>query len=455
MITELSFENFKVWKAIRNMRLAPITGIFGSNSSGKTSILQVLLMLKQTVESADRAQALIFGDEKSPASLGTFQDVMHGHVTPGTLPLDIKWRTENELQIPNPANVDEILFRGKEYGFHTTIQGENGRVIVKKMHYKFGSHTFGMKKKDENSGKYELMHIGHDFKFIREHGRSWELPAPFKCYGFPDQVKAYYQNAGFLSDLQLAFENLFNSVFYLGPLREYPKRQYAWAGSEPADMGQRGERVIDALLASRNRGRYISRGRGRGKNKHSMEEHLASWLRDLGLIHAFNIEPISKDSNLYRIKVQKSPHSEPVLITDVGFGVSQILPVLVICYYVPEGSTIILEQPEIHLHPAVQAGLADVFIDAMKYRNIQIIFESHSEHLLKRLQRRIAEEALQTKETALYFAHIENGKSRLEELNLDLFGNIANWPKDFFGDEFGEMAAMTKAAMQRKATELK
>ena len=137
----------------------------------------------------------------------------------------------------------------------------------------------------------------------------------------------------------------------------------------------------------------------------------------------------------------------------MGFGVSQILPVLVLCFYADKGSTIILEQPEIHLHPAVQAGLADVFIDAVKRRNIQIIFESHSEHLLKRLQRRIAEEKLAVKDTALYFCESENGDSILKQLDIDEFGNIINWPKDFFGDEFGEMAAMTKAAISRKAAE--
>ncbi|MBI3413826.1 MAG: DUF3696 domain-containing protein, partial [Verrucomicrobia bacterium] len=111
---------------------------------------------------------------------------------------------------------------------------------------------------------------------------------------------------------------------------------------------------------------------------------------------------------------------------------------------------IILEQPEIHLHPAVQAGLADVFIDAVKTRNIQIIFESHSEHLLKRLQRRIAEKVITPDTTALYFCESNNGASSLKPLDVDLFGSIKNWPKDFFGNQFEEMALTTKAAIERK-----
>ena len=137
---------------------------------------------------------------------------------------------------------------------------------------------------------------------------------------------------------------------------------------------------------------YLSPGRRR--KRQTLEERIAHWLKELGLIHDFSVEAIAEDSSIYQVRVQKSPSSAKVLITDVGFGVSQILPVLVLCYYVPEGSIVLLEQPEIHLHPSVQSGLADVFIDAVKNRNIQIILESHSEHLLRRFQRRIAEESL-------------------------------------------------------------
>jgi len=154
--------------------------------------------------------------------------------------------------------------------------------------------------------------------------------------------------------------------------------------------------------------------------------------------------------NLYQVLLKLSSQSPEVLITDVGFGVSQILPVIVLCYYVPRGSTLLIEQPEIHLHPKVQAGLADVFIDAIEKKDIRIILESHSEHLLRRLQRRIAEQKFNSESAALYFCESIKGESILKELNLDLFGNITNWPKDFFGDEMGELSAMSQAIYKRK-----
>lgn len=451
MIRKISAFNFKSWEKTGDIRLAPITGLFGSNSSGKTSILQLFLMLKQTAESADRSQVLNLGDKGSLVELGTFRDVLFNHAETNALKYALMWDLAEKLMVEDPERKGSILFEGKSLAFGAVVdENGSGRMSVDKLDYYFSGQLFGMKRKTKD--KYDLCNEKKDsqesFRFVRTPGRAWELPAPTKCYGFPDQVKAYYQNAAFLADLELAFENLFGRVFYLGPLREYPKREYTWAGAQPADMGRRGEKVVDALLASRDRKERISRGKGR--KGYTVEEYVAHWLKELKLIHSFSVEPIKEGSNLYQVWVQKSPASAKVLITDVGFGVSQILPVLTLCYYVPEGSTVLMEQPEIHLHPSVQAGLADVFIDAIKTRKIQIILESHSEHLLKRLQRRIAEEQLSCDDAALYFCEMKAGVSTLKPLDLDMFGNITNWPAGFFGDEFGEMAAMSRAIIERK-----
>jgi AAA15 family ATPase/GTPase len=450
MLTNLMLKGFKSWNHIPSMRLAPITGLFGTNSSGKSSLIQFFLMLKQTVESTDRSQVLNLGDERSLVSLGTYRDVIHQHAEPGKLIWHLSSRLPKELKIRDPEQQAKILFKGNELEFRVKItENGSGRVIVTNMDYYFGGYGFSLKRKTEQEGKYDLSATPDTFRFSRRtRGRAWDLPAPVKCYGFPDQVKAYYKNAGFLADFELAFEQMFSRLYYLGPLREYPKRQYTWAGAQPADMGHRGEKAIDALLASRERGKEISRGKGRPRM--TVEEYVAWWLSELKMIDVFSVEAITKESNLYQVWVRKSPMSSKVLITDVGFGLSQLLPVIVLCYYVPEGSTILLEQPELHLHPSVQSGLADVFIDAVKNRHIQIIIESHSEHLLRRLQRRIAEEEVSRDHVALYFCDMSKGVSKLRELELDLWGNIINWPANFFGDEFGEMAAMTQAAMKRK-----
>lgn len=459
MLTELHAQNFKSWQNTGNMRMASLTGLFGTNSSGKTAIIQLLLMLKQTVESADRQRIIhTGGDSQTYVDLGTIYDIVHQHKLPSEIEFSLNWKLSEPLEIPDPKGApDAILFSIYALSFTTIIEGTADSIAVKKFTYSFSyegkRYLFGMQRKEKKTAKskaeYEL--IAKEYSLKRSPGRKWPLPPPVKTYGFPDQVNAYYQNAGFLSYFVLAFEELFQkNIYYLGPLRDYPRRSYIWTGEKPQDVGRRGELAIPALLASRS-GSKISRVKGR--RRITIEERVAEWLRELGLIYDFRLTPIAENRKEYEVKVRRSPNAPEVLITDVGFGVSQILPVLVLCYYAPQGSTIILEQPEIHLHPSVQAGLADVFIDAIKTRNVQIIVESHSEHLLRRLQRRIAEEkdGFSNEDAALYFCNTDDsGASHKTPLELDSFGNINNWPDGFFGDELGELVAMTEAAIKRQ-----
>ena len=163
--------------------------------------------------------------------------------------------------------------------------------------------------------------------------------------------------------------------------------------------------MISALLSSRVRLR-------------STDEQIMKWLQRLELIYSYDLNSTSNTEQDYELLVQQYKDGPKVGLTDVGFGVSQVLPLLVLCYYADEGSILILEQPESHLHPKVQSELADVLIDVVKNRNVQIILESHSEHLLHRLTRRIAEEKLFAEDVALYFCQINDGKSEAEKLRV-------------------------------------
>jgi predicted ATPase len=241
---------------------------------------------------------------------------------------------------------------------------------------------------------------------------------------------------------------MMDSIFYLGPLREYPKREYTWSGASPSDVGWRGERTMEAVLAATVK--QETRTLGEGEPPQAFQAIIAYWLKELKLIHEFQLKEIAPGTNLYRAEVKCHPHSPSALLTDVGFGVSQILPALVLLYYVPEGSTILLEQPEIHLHPSVQSGLADVILKVSQTRKLQVIVESHSEHLLRRFQRRVAENQFQADHIKLYFCDSVDGESKLVDLELDEFGQIQNWPDNFFGDEMNEIAETRKAILRRK-----
>lgn len=459
MLDILRFQNFKSWRDTGEIRFAPITGFFGTNSSGKSSILQFLLMLKQTVESNDQQRVLHLGSDHTYVDLGTSYDILHQQITerPSQISFSLSWSDPNfNNTFRLPTNVVEaslgpgnsIPFLGDpvdKFNFEAVINMDEDEMLCHEFSYSYFArdrwHSVGMHDVSTPNfqNAYELTYAGvpEQIAFSRE-GKL--LPPPVKSYGFPSDARAYFQAGEFTQELSLLFEQVFQRLFYLGPLRDFPKRSYTWSGEKPQDVGRRGELAVAALLAAKKRDPEV-------------EIKVASWLKKLKLVDDFQVQPIAPNRRDYEVRLCSRPNSaKAVLITDVGFGVSQILPVLVLCYYAPEGSTVILEQPEIHLHPFVQAGLADLFVEVSRERNLQIIIESHSEHLLRRLQRRIAEAKLITYEqTALYFCDMDDaGASHLIPLALDEFGNINNWPQGFFGDEMGDLVAMTEAAMQRQ-----
>lgn len=454
MLTQFRFENFKSWRDTGEIRMAPLTGVFGTNSSGKTAILQFLLMLKQTLESTDRTLFLNLGSENNYTNLGTYYDILYRHRLPESIKFTLCWKPcLPALSLPDSEGSEEIkrLFTkisprikdGSILEFGSTISFDINDIKIHESYYQFRDI-------ENQLNKIKIEHIPSDnlttmYRYFEE-GNSFdkypdqELHIHVRSlFNFPPYI-AFDAASNLRDSLILSVQQLFEQIYYLGPLREYPRRSYLWSGENPKDLGKKGEFFASALLISR-------------KESLNVEERVAYWLKELRLIYDFQIQPIAENRRDYEIRVRQSANSPEVLITDVGFGVSQIIPVLVLCYYVPEGSIVILEQPEIHLHPSVQAGLADVFIDVIRTRNVQIILESHSEHLLRRLQRRIAEEhnPMTAEDAALYFCSIDDtGTSKLTSLDLDTYGNINNWPQDFFGDEMGDLVAMTEAAVRRQ-----
>jgi predicted ATPase len=461
MFTEIRAQNFKSWRVLPPTRLGSVTGLFGANSSGKTSLLQLLLLLKQTASSTDRAQALRLGDDRTLIELGSFKELLFARDAANQLSLGVSWMPPEPLVVGDPQTSGEVLFQADTFAFDSSLSiTASGTAEVDRFEYVTPTVNVEMARSSKRHGRklaeYELSASVNGADYLRRvQGRAWPLPSPVKCYGFPDEATGYYQNSGFVRDLELAFDRQFNDrTFYLGPLRSNPKRQYPWKGTHPADVGVSGDLAVEALLASRERGRVNARkfdARGRATKRITVEQHVAEWLKDLGLVHSFQVERLSEDADIYRVLVKKTAQSTPVFLTDVGFGVSQILPVLVLLAYVPEGSTVLLEQPEIHLHPAVQSQLADVLLEVSTARRVQVVVESHSEHLLRRLQRRVAEGTAPPDQLALYFCEYVGGESRIQPLDLNLLGEIANWPRDFFGDPLGETAAIAKAALMRRS----
>ena len=455
MLTHLHIKNFKAWKDTGSIRLAPLTVIFGANSAGKSSLGHLLLALKQTTLSADRKRPLHLGDDNALIDLGTFAECLHNHDLNHALEFELGWKTHGkDMKVRDPLSKTE--FFGDELRLSVKLLADTKeQPRVDNLSYQLLRNKLNQLAVDysrDEKGKLEIE--SNDYKFVRNTGRGWPLDEPDKFYRISDQSRARFQNAEFLSDFALSTEAALNSVYYLGPLRDHPKRIYSWSGETPESVGQKGEFAIASILAASAQDRKLNRAAKRHVAR--FDEFIAQWLKDLGIIENFAVKPVAEGRKEYEVVVKTHANASEVKITDVGFGVSQVLPALVQAFYCPPNSTIWMEQHEIHLHPQVQAELADVFISATqarengKERNVQLIVESHSEHFLNRLQRRIAEGGVAPEDVAVYFCRRAGSATELEPLRLNMFGEIENWPENFFGDEMADIAGRTLAAMQRK-----
>ncbi len=453
MLTRLRIKNFKAWRDTGDVRLAPFTLLFGTNSSGKSSLHQFLLMLQQTAESPDRRRVLHTGDANTPVDLGGYVDLVAGRDVRRALEFELGWTLPKELDVEDVKSGASTS--GSRMWFEAKL-GASGsappKLHVERFRYALNGDgdelVIGLERNAD--GTYKVTSNG--FTPVKTMGRKWPVGQPSHFHGFPDDLQNRFQNLAFVADLTLELEEQLAALAYLGPLRERPVRLYRWSGEEPGHVGWRGERTVEALLAGQSRSFNMKPHRA----LKPLQVLVAEWLKRLGVIDSFSVKPIGPGREEYEVRVKAPGRAQEVLLTDVGFGVSQVLPVIAQCFYAPPRSTLIFEQPEIHLHPAVQAGLADLFLDAIRARennaarNVQVIVESHSEHLLRRLLRRVAEGEIEPDALALYCVRPGRTGSEIVPLELDVLGNVLNWPEGFFGDQTTDIIEQTRAARRRR-----
>lgn len=371
----MKLENFKSWQSL-DIEMTPLTILFGTNSSGKSSVLQAILWIPHSFEKTGRARIDFGGNPNDYIDLGSYQDVIFSHDISRKLAISMGFAKNTnesiELQFTLAYTDDDVLLSAKEFTHPT------------------------------NSIK------------IYEENRVQSLEDWFR-----------WLNIG---DLR---------IHYLGPLRQRAQRSYLWSGTVPSRILPDGENTIAALVESTRRD---------GK----LVENVAEWLVKLELVKSFRVNPLDEGKRFYEPLVDIAGVETALL--DTGFGVSQVLPVITTLFFVPEGSIVLLEQPELHLHPRAQAHLADLMLHVAEKRKLQLIVESHSEHLLRRLQRRIAEEEqvfASPENVRMYFCDAGDNGSTIQAVEVDIYGQINNWPDKFFGDITGDLEAMTMAALQR------
>jgi len=248
------------------------------------------------------------------------------------------------------------------------------------------------------------------------------------------------------------------SVKYLGPLRDEPKALYPLATtSDPSDVGLRGEFTAAVLDLHKDRPtRYVPTANfATPAVKHdttvrSLYAAVTDWLQYLGVAEQVDTRDLGKLGHELKVSVAKGSKLQD--LTHVGVGVSQVLPILVMSLLAEEDTTLIFEQPELHLHPKVQTLLGDFFL-SMTFVGKQCLVETHSEYLINRLRFRAASapaERSLLELAKIYFLEKKEGVTAVKEVKINEYGAILDWPEGFFDQSQAEAEEILRAASTKR-----
>jgi predicted ATPase len=266
-----------------------------------------------------------------------------------------------------------------------------------------------------------------------------------------------------LSQAYAAIQYTFGQQFrYLGPLRDEPKAVYPFDGlAEPGSVGLRGEYTAAALDLYKDLDvTYVTPPTStvasgpNSRSRATLSIALSAWLDYLGVVQSVRTE----DKGIFGHELSVAVHGDTNYHTlpHVGVGVSQVLPILVMSLLSNPGTTLVFEQPELHLHPSVQARLADFFL-ALSSSGRQCIVETHSEYLINRFRLRAAESADERVSDSLriYFVEKTGRESTYRTGSITPLGTMKDWPDGFFDQGPRDSRDVLVAAMRKRMREQK
>lgn len=238
------------------------------------------------------------------------------------------------------------------------------------------------------------------------------------------------------------------SIRYLGPLRAAPRSLHNFSTSQ-LDIGINGEYVAAVLHTNADQ-RVLLPEVGGSSRYTDLKSALEYWLHQFGMTDSMHTE----DWGRLGISLKVSPPSmeEFVDLTSVGVGVSQILPVIVLCLLAEPGDLVILEQPELHLHPALQQELADFLLECTRSGR-QVLVETHSEHLINRFRRRITEDESDGTQSlvSLLFAEQHDGRTTFRESKINAYGGLSeDWPDGFLDLGAREAQSLVRSSLDKR-----
>jgi len=510
-IEAFRIQNFMGFADSGWIELRPITLLFGRNSSGKSAILRALLLLQQSMSATAESGPLLFAAEDG-FDFGDYHAMVRNHAPKEYITFSFRHRFRNpqnakmkkQKVIPEMAQFNRLEKILRILNIISIDSQPDEIMLMSELTYRLNSkskksdlYEFAIRDKGENVVWRATAPIGKRLAV----GEAWEQfsnridlaydsaePWPeielFIRYGFfpnlrvvggNEYVMLYSNETGEeLDELPLTrqFDALrrltaqlytdlrsFLQVTYLGPLRPEPRRYYNVAAQPGNSLARSNERFVRNYLDAK-----------KTKVKKNQIAQIDRWLKDSQLGAKLEIKALDARKSLYEVEIKDVQGTQLTTnLREVGSGVSQVLPVITQALLLTEGSLAIIEQPELHLHPSAQAELGDLFISAAK-NGARFLIETHSEHLLYRLQRRIAESSLaehrrrhhkvedtdhkaqlEASDVSVYFISRTKGESEKTAITFDEWGRYIEQPEafqTFFSNDLDELLALDDARLE-------
>lgn len=422
ILTHLRFQNYKAFESEYNLEIKPLTVLIGPNSSGKSVIARLPLLLERGFSGQSSAPIDLEFDSYDFA--GVFKELVYNHSPRNNIRLGFSFKDDISEDWSVAVNVQYF----DEYHLQIVEKFE----LHKDKKLLFIAQWIG---NDPNlePRKYRISYGADNLKR--------KLPIEFKgLLPFWDQNIVSNEDETKLSKI---FKNLLYQkikVNYLGPFRDKPKRMYRFSGGRPSDVGPGGSFAPQMLAQEASR------------KERKVLDDLGQWFyKHLG---KWKLDVIKEGIGFSLVMFNPETPNIQVNLRDVGTGIAQVLPMVAQRMFDSVhgaiGSLEIVEQPELHLHPQTHGDLADLYVTASQKVDSRFLIETHSEIFLLRLRRRIAEGTLDPDNVIFYWIKGENGKDKITPIHINEKGETDIWPTDVFSDAYKEVTAIRRARRIKK-----
>lgn len=486
MLTRFRVRNFKAFADTGSIELKPLTLLSGINSAGKSSLIQSLLLLKQTLESAPSSALSPGKGAWLEQSLGdNFNDFIYGRPALGnaTLTYDLTFAYQPD-NVPDLYADCQRLFEDMEQPFplgKITVEievtfawgafGHRGRPTVRVSALAIAlmvgdlalvgleispTGTAGMYRVSQQPEKTADFLKDLDFWQLEIDGLSNFLPdsliinlqQTLPLYPIPVLQQTLPLYTPIPVSFAKLFRNLFSTirydlseqVYYLNSFREPPARIYTTGQTSSAILEPNGRNFAEVLWQLSEEPVYFVHP-GLETERTSLADMTAYvLLQVLDLRQSVRVAPAAGGrAVILEVSVETLGQDlTSVTLADVGLGYNQILPVVIQGLLTPPGGLVVFEQPEIHLHPDVQAKLVQFFVGLAKAGR-RVLVETHSSHMIEHLCLEIAQDdtnwlAHNAQTLFIHAPDTVHKSAHIESIEITPYGEILNWPPSFLPD---------------------